>query len=595
MASDQACLEAVQQFKEWYKQCGNIQAVLDGYLPFLESLADRLAFRPLFSQLADCEIYDISEDTYWNRYIGSEESESALETVERQYNDILKRQNAEKEYRADRKAGRGHYRSYTSFHSDYWLRDQAEAGVKNLASFAGHTLWNAIGNAGSAIAASADKSSLYKNSATQDALMNGILADIITAYYAHMDFLNEHTDGFIQSAFDEDKSSALLENAKKLPEKRENLLVQAFTLCPWNTELVQYIFVHFPQDRKTAYAAAQRFSIGLSDTVEEILSQEYNEEAQASEPAAQAAKKRILAQMQEYGVLESVTLDRLETDCLRRLCGGYQAADEAACVQLIEKVRQYQAQEKLKDPFFELLHKRIESIWLEELDQICQGYETADEAACESFLAATRAHKAPDGLKAPFLQKVQDRIESIWLGELTQICQSCEAADEATCEKMIDAIKAHKAPDAMKAPFLQKVQTRIESIWSAEDGEIFDNLYVKTDITDPRAVAEAISYVQSKGRTDSSQKYLDALDACMPKNIENARLYQNTNRYKLYIALAILSILGCVVLPITWIAAIPLFIMARNLKKSWKLLTIQGEIIHPALIVEPHENGRNGQ
>ena len=57
--SDQACLEAVQQFKEWYKQCGNIQAVLDGYLPFSESLADRLAFRPLFSRLAGCEIYDV--------------------------------------------------------------------------------------------------------------------------------------------------------------------------------------------------------------------------------------------------------------------------------------------------------------------------------------------------------------------------------------------------------------------------------------------------------------------------------------------------------------------------------------------------------
>ena len=47
-ASDQACLEATQQFKTWYTQRGNIQAVLDDFLPFSESIVEQLAFRPLF-------------------------------------------------------------------------------------------------------------------------------------------------------------------------------------------------------------------------------------------------------------------------------------------------------------------------------------------------------------------------------------------------------------------------------------------------------------------------------------------------------------------------------------------------------------------
>jgi len=532
-ASNQACLAASQRFSAWYKQCGNIQAVLDGYLPFTESLLDQLAFRPLFGQLTACEIYDISEESYWKCCIGLGESETALETVEKQYNAILKRQNAEKEYRADRKAGRSHYKSYTSFHSDYWLRNQAEAGMKNLASFAGHTLWNAVGNSGSAISASMDKSALYKSSATQDALLNGLLADLFTAYYAHIDFLNERMDNYIQSTFDEDKSTALFENAKKLPEKQNELLLQAFVLCPWNEELMKYIFIHFPKDRKATYVAAQRFSVDLSNTVEEILSQEYTEEAQSSEQAAQAAKERILAYMREYGVSESSTLDRLETDCLQRLCERYQTADEETCNQLADKVHQYPAQEKLKRPFFERLQKRIESIWLEELTQACQGYDTANESACEGI---------------------------------------------------ITALKAHKAPDVLKAPFLKKVQTRIESIWSAEDGEIFDNLYVKTDITDPKAVVEAVSYVQSKGRTDSSKKYLDALNACTPKNIELAQLYQTTNRYKSYIIVAIVCLIATFAFIVPILIAIPLFIKAWSMKKAWKLLTINGAMIHPALL-----------
>ena len=531
-ASNQACLAAAQRFSAWYKQCGNIQAVLDGYLPFAESLLDQLAFRPLFSQLAACEIYDMSEESYWKCCIGLGESESALEMIEKQFNAILKKQNAEKEYRADRKAGRSHYKSYTSFHSDYWLRNQAEAGMKNLASFAGHSLWNAIGNTGSAISASMDKSSLYNNSATQDALLNGILADLFTAYSAHMDFLNERKENYLQSIFDEDKSNALFENAKNLSEKREELLVQAFTLCPWNAELLKYIFIHFPKDRKAAYAAAQRFSIDLSSTTEEVLSREYNEEAHSFEQAAQAAKGRILTYMREYGVTESATLDRLENDCLRRLCEGYQTADEKTCNQIADQIRQYQAQEKLKGPFLELMQKRIESIWQEELTQACRGYERADESACEEFIAA---------------------------------------------------IKAHKAPDVLKAPFLKKVQARIENIWSAEDGEIFDNLYMKTDITAPQAVAEAVSYVQGRSRTSSSQKYLDALNACTPKNIELARLYQNTNRYKTYMIAAIICIITTPFLIVPFLIAIPLFVKAWSMKKVWKQLTINGTMVHPAL------------
>jgi hypothetical protein len=639
-ASNQACFAASQQFSTWYKQCGNIQAVLDGYLPFVESLADQLVFRPLFSQLPACEIYDMSEESYWKHCIGLGKSESALETVEKQYNAILKKQNAEKEYRADRKAGRGHYKSYTSFHSDYWLRNQAEAGMKNIASFAGHTLWNAVGNAGSALSASMSKSALYNNSATQDTLLNGILTDLFTAYYAHMDFLNERQENYIQSIFDEDKSNALFENAKNLPDKRNGLLLQAFTLCPWNEELVKYTFVNYPDDRDMTYAAAQRFSIDLSDTVEEILAQEYDEAAQFSEAATQEARGRILHHMQKYGVTESPTLDKLETDCLHRLCSGYPSADEAACNQLIEEVRQYEAQEGLKEPFFAQLEQRITDIWLEELEGICQELNTADEDACghcldeinrhkapkelkESFQSrvhdrvqiiwreelseicrgldmadeascgqrrnAIEQHKAPEHLKAPFLQKIQQRIQAIWTNELAQICNGYETADEAACEARLAAIKNHKAPTELKSSFLQKIQTRIESIWSAEDGEIFDNLYMKTDITDPKAVAEAVTYVQSKGRTDSSKKYLDALNGCTPKNIKKAQLYYNTKYYKTYIILAILSIIGTAFLAVTWILAIPLFYMAWNMKKAWKLLTINDTMLHPALLSAPSQ------
>ena len=178
------------------------------------------------------------------------------------------------------------------------------------------------------------------------------------------------------------------------------------------------------------------------------------------------------------------------------------------------------------------------------------------------------------------MKSIEQRIQEIWTEELAQSCLGYETADEAACEGFLVAIKEHKAPNAIKAPFLQKVQARIESIWSAEDGEIFDNLYMKTDITDANAVAEALAYVQSKGRTNSSQKYVAALNACIPQNIKKARLFQNTNRYKIYIILAIICIIPTITLPLT----VLFFVKAWKMKKIWRRMTINGSIIHPMLL-----------
>lgn len=349
--------------------------------------------------------------------------------------------------------------------------------------------------------------------------------------------------------------------------------------------------------------------------------------------------------MREYGVSESATLDKLETDCLRRLCEGYQTADESTCEQLIEKVRKYQAQEKLKGPFTQLrkrieciwtseleqicqgvnttdeascnllaekitqhkapedmkrpflrkVSQRIQTIWTEELVKICQGAETADEAACRQRLSAINAHKAPDSLKAAYVEAMEKRIQSIWKEELAQCCSGYETADEAACEGFLAAIRAHKAPDGLKGSFLRKVQARIESIWSAEDGEIFDNIYLKTDITNSEAIAEAVAYMQSKDRTGSSKKYIKALNACTPQNIKSARMYKCTGLYKLYNLLALFFIiaggltsdLSDIVTGIFGILAIAFFILAWKMKKAWKTLSVGGTILHPALLSKP--------
>lgn len=96
---------------------------------------------------------------------------------------------------------------------------------------------------------------------------------------------------------------------------------------------------------------------------EKVIAQEYSAEAKANTPAAEAAKQRILFKMEAMGVSESATLDQLESDCVARLCTNYQAADEKTCDAMLDRIRAYDAQEKIKTLYLKKVQSRIEEIW----------------------------------------------------------------------------------------------------------------------------------------------------------------------------------------------------------------------------------------
>ena len=549
-ASQQASEAASDQFASWYKQCGNIEAVLDNYDEVVRIILTNLSFQPLYSQLTDYEIYDISQEIYWNRCVHYTNAAAAVQDVEQQYLSILRQHDAEKQYRQMRKDSRGRWQG-GGFGLSGALKGAAQAATLNAVSGLGHSAFNAIGNAGSALSESYEKGELYRSTDVQDKLLKGIIADLTAVFGEHMTVVNERRLNHIRSAFDRNKSSALFDNAKKLPEKRLELLRQAFSLCPWNQELVRYIFVNFPNERKSMCAAANRFSVDLSVCMEDILAREYTDLARASEAEAQSAKERILRLMREYEISESATLDQLETDCLQRLCGNYESADKDTCKQLIDAINWYPAQDKLK---------------------------------------------------LGFIAKIQKRIRDIWTDELNEICRDCETSDESTCEQMTEAVKNHEAEDELKERYLKKIQNRIEAIWSAEDGEIFDNLYLKTDVFDPDAITEAMAYIKSKGRTASSKKYLDALEACTPEMIKRARSYKYSKWPVIFLVLTLLALVLCFVgyavigIPL----AVIFFLLRRRLKKAWNVLNIGGKVIHPVLAeqsatVPKTENGTESE
>lgn len=482
--SMEACKAAELEFKMWYKSCPGIDAVMNGYENKTFSLLTDFAVAPLFKQLADLEIYDVSDDMYINQVIDMTKIDNAYDYIAGEIEDIIEDKNEKKQYRANRKASRNRVRGI-GFGIGGYMKASMQAGALNATSGLAHGAVNTIGNIGSSVGASVKKAALYNND-TKETLCTAISLTISKIYQNHMDLVNEHITGFYKAGFNPGKAQALFENAKNIPDKREELLLKAVQESP-EEDILSYIFINYPEEQKNAYDIAQLVEINLDHYIEESFAKSYTDEVKNDQSKAEELKHEIAETMQEYGIETSTTFDQIEKDCLARICGDIGSADEAQCNLLKQQVSEYDALDKNKQEYFEAIERRI------------------------------------------------------------------------------------------------------ESIWSAEDGEIFDNVYMNTDIYNQSQIQESIDFIKEKGRTSDAQKYIDALTACNPDNIKKAKAYKKGITKAFYIAGILLFFAGIVCFfvarPFALIAIPGIVFVAGYMEKEkqWKLLTINGTQIHGAI------------
>ncbi len=322
-------------------------------------------------------------------------------------------------------------------------------------------------------------------------MYQAITEDAHAAVVAHIKLVNKFVPEYFSSVLNGDKANGLLENAKRYPDKAQELLVRAFESNPYNQDILKRVFLDYPTERLSVLRIAPDFRINLTNEVQQAITDEYSGKAKENWEAAQEAKKNILSLMKAANLTENQTLNQLEHDGLSRLC------------------------EKL----------------------------------------------SPE-------------------------------SDEAYCTFLLHQIESFDAQEKIKKEFIDKVQKRIEDIWSAEDGEMFDNLYMGTDLLDEKSIKKAIAFIEEKGRTDSSQKYLDALKKCNRKNLKIARFYQsNKLLVNIAAALGFLLIIAAVFFGkrlglIGWyrwlvvLVGIVIILITRRITHTWDVLTIKGEAVH---------------
>lgn len=585
---------ADKEFNAWYKKCSGIDDVMKGYDKIASALMEKYAFNPLFKQLADLDIYDVSEEMYIRQVVDLEKIDDAYEYVESDLEEIIEDRNEMMQYRAARKANRGRFVG-GGFGISGAIKGSVKAGTLNAATGLAHGAVNTIGNIGSAVGASIKKATLY-NDDTRETLNTGIYLAIGKTFENHMQLVNSHIRGYYKSGFDPTKALALFENAKKLPAKREELLLQAVQCYP-DEHILSYIFINYPEEKGNVYRIGQLFEIDFGKYIEESFAKAYTESARKNPQMAEKIKADIVREMNEYGIKTSATLTQLNRDMLVLIIEKYQIVlENEVNDSVIKEFRDYDApKEQKKDlvrefGIWELAKEYGVQYSAESIEQILERYYS-DKAKNDEDEALKVKKKLQDIMKvlsvpdsSTFNQLEKDCIK--------RLCGNIDLADEAQCNSLKQQVAEYSALAENKQEFFDAIQARIEAIWSKEDGEIFDNVYMGTNIYDQNQIQEAIKFIQQKGRTSSSQKYITALESCTPRNIKKAKQYQKKNAKVFNVVGIILLLMGLACIFIAFpaaVIAIPgiiLMVSYSEKKKMWKILTIDETQIHSMLLID---------
>lgn len=379
---------ASDDFREFYDNCSNISKVLDDYMEAVYTITENWAVDSLFNTLKDFEIYDISRDNFEEACWDLSGAEKFYDAIADKYNDIVGDLEDAKAYRSMRKASRGRVVG-GGFGVGGALKGMATAGAMNAVTGLGHSIANGIGNIASSVAASSAKKDLYNSEKTFDFLDDGMRECISDIYNLYISFINDYKINesgekwFDGSQYNVEKSNTLLENSYDLPiEKSKELLVRAFTFCPYNEKLLTYIFNNFIDEQRNVFQIAKKYKIDLSDELLEIIISNHFDDAE-----------KICEIINDYeaSFSDEENENIIEAFCEKACKKNSNYIDVISNVHKIMKALNVEESETLDDYEYDIL------------DEIAEGYDDLPFGETDKIISSIISCKVSDQIKSSYV------------------------------------------------------------------------------------------------------------------------------------------------------------------------------------------------
>lgn len=234
----------------------------------------------------------------------------AFEQRVEQINGNLQYEKAKREYRKENRARwvGGTFSSRSNYIDDYM--HQAELGMRNMAEGAGHTLFNAVGNAVSTSNANRQLNDLFRNQSVRDLLNNGVLNAVWNLHFVLMDFLldklNICTWDF-PGTEEKGKAERMLGNINSTvlsDEERKGIIKEAFELNPYSEQLYKAMFDYYPEDVDNITELAEYFGCDIESEKEKKAYEFLMENIGTTEEEAKSAKENLLEYYNKIGITD---------------------------------------------------------------------------------------------------------------------------------------------------------------------------------------------------------------------------------------------------------------------------------------------------
>lgn len=260
-------------FNKWYGEQGDCKSVYNNDTQLLDRI-----LTPIVDKAVDIlnreGIYSVSSNMLINDYLYEcfEPYDMALDEMMDKLNQITQTQNRETAYRKVRKATRGKVVG-GGFGLSGAIKGMATAGAINAATGAAHSMANIMGNMGSAIAASSNKSALFSDSKAP--LREAFKSCIEECVFTLMLIIEKYTDISYEyvTQKDIDESNAIYQNyiSQKIPApKRLEQIAFALQLNPFDLKLYKTIWKDFGDDSGDLREMAKYFEIPLDAYINEL-------------------------------------------------------------------------------------------------------------------------------------------------------------------------------------------------------------------------------------------------------------------------------------------------------------------------------------
>lgn len=300
----------------------------------------------------------------------------------------------------------------------------------------------------------------------------------------------------------------------QIPKKeKERLAFMLIDLDPRNKAYYDFIFENLPHAQYEIAAIAKYLNIDMSELIQKEILRSCNLKAINCEEDALKMMAGLRETMEKFGVTKSVRLEELEKilhdyDIKARTYDG-----------ILYATRELRAQAEQDDTA---------------LFELYRDLPNADKKSCKGYFDEIARKEVLSEIKEKYLQRVSARIDEIDREYLTQLTAEVGTLAEKECEQVRETINQYDATDSIKAPYLERIVQRIHDIWEMEDFAQFTEIYCQTRVSDSEQVGKNCVLIRETGRTETKELFIKALYLLNENEVAAAAKYANAKESGLF-------------------------------------------------------------